>query len=237
MATHASAHPEAVSVRLEWVDRALDPEGIAILDADERARAARFRFERDRRRFVARRAFLRRILAEHTGLEPGGVRYRRSAHGKPELLDVDGVAFSTSHADDVAIVAVVARGDVGVDIERVRPMPDALEIARRFFTARESAHLLATPASMRSAAFLRLWTRKEACVKLVGRGLSMPLGDFEVLDRPGGDVVGLRGTTEMVPVRLWPVEVPVGFVATVAATETAAATNPSARPLQLAVAS
>jgi 4'-phosphopantetheinyl transferase len=233
METLAPGQGGAVHIWLEWIDTAPEPEGLPILDDDERARAGRLRFERDRRRFVARRAFRRRILGEHLGIEPVSVRYRRSANGKPELLGATGLAFSASHSDGLAIVAVTTQGEVGVDIERVRPMPDALNIARRFFAAREYEHLRSVPAGTRSEAFLRLWTAKEACIKLVGRGLSMPLDDFEVLEWGGGDVIRLGGVDGAPSIRLFSVDVPAGYVASVAATAAAVIAGPP----QLAIAS
>jgi 4'-phosphopantetheinyl transferase len=207
MATPAGGEGAAVHFWLERVGGTAEPRDLAILDDEERARAHRFSFERDRRRFVARRAFLRRVLAEYTGGAPARIRYRKSPTGKPQLADVDGVAFSTSHADGLAIVAVATGGEVGVDIERIRAMPDALDIARRFFTEHEAAHLSAIAGPMRSAAFLRLWTRKEAYVKALGHGLALPLDDFEVLE-------------PVVPpsARLWSVDVPDEYVASVAVT-------------------
>jgi len=225
----------AVDLRLEWIDTAVPPTEIGSLDPGERARAARFRFERDRRRFVARRLFLRRALAEHLGVDPAGIRYRTSTHGKPELDLVDApVAFSTSHAGDLAIVAVVAGGEVGVDIERIRPMRDALDIARKFFTADEVEHLQWLSGAGRSTAFLRLWTRKEAYVKLLGRGLSIPLDDFDVLGVGGVDGIELGCTAERPAASLWSVDVPDDYLATVALGTAARTVEPA---LQLAIAS
>jgi 4'-phosphopantetheinyl transferase len=213
----------------------VEPAGVGTLDAGERARAARFRFERDRRRFVARRLFLRAVLAEHMGVEPAGIRYRASGYGKPELDLADaGIAFSTSHADDLAIVAVVRGGEVGADIERIRTMRDALDIARKFFTACEVEHLSSLTGASRSAAFLRLWTGKEAYVKLLGRGLSMPLDGFDVVGLDRLDRVELDGTAERPAASLWSVDVPKGYLATVAL---GVAARPVEPPLQLAIAS
>jgi 4'-phosphopantetheinyl transferase len=224
----------AVHIWLEWIDAAGAPEGSATLDDDELLRAGQFRFERDRRRFVARRAFLRRILAGYAGVAPASIRYRRSAAGKPELLDSRGLAFSTSQADGLAIVAVATRGEVGVDIERVRPVAEALDLARRMFTERESEHLSSLPPALASEAFLRLWTRKEAYVKALGHGLSMPLDGFEVLPLADGGVVESRVAGERSAIRLWSVDVPAGYVATVATT---AVTHAPDQPERMAMAS
>jgi 4'-phosphopantetheinyl transferase len=156
-----------------------------VLDADERARTERFHFQGDRARFVARRAFLRRVLAGHLGIAPAAIRYRTSLLGRPELDPALGITFSTSHADGLAVVAVASGGPVGVDLEHRRPVPDALELAKRFFSAREHDHLASLPDEIRSTVFLGLWTRKEAYVKAIGAGLSRPFGDVDVLELDG----------------------------------------------------
>ncbi len=155
------------------------------LDAAEAARAGRFQFERDRIRFIARRTFLRQVLAGYLGVAPARVRYLISARGRPELASSSGIAFSASHSDGLAVVAVAVDRHVGVDLERVRPMPEALDLADRVCSPAESAHLrIAAPAD-RDELFLRLWTRKEAYVKALGAGLSMSLDAIDV--GPYGD--------------------------------------------------
>ena len=150
------------------------------LDAAEVARAGRFRFERDRSRFIARRAFLRRVLAGYLGVAPELVLYLISARGRPELDSSSGIAFSASHSDGLAVVAVARDRHVGVDLERVRPMPDALDLADRVCSPAESTELRFVAPADRGERFLRLWTRKEAYVKALGAGLSMSLAEIEV---------------------------------------------------------
>ena len=217
-----------VHVWLEWIDATPEAADDAILDDEERARARAFRFARDRRRFVSRRTFLRRTLAGYVGVAPAELRYRTSAAGKPRLADRDDVAFSTSHADGLAIVAIARTGEVGVDIERVRPMPNALELAERLFSVREHEHLRSIPASTRSEAFLRLWTRKEAYVKLAGVGLGMRLDTFDVLGDGEGHVLVDRNESVRAPARLRPLNLPAGSVGSVAFTSERVALEPPA---------
>lgn len=173
-----------------------DEDALAgVLDAHERARAARFRLERDRLRFINRRAFVRRVLARYLGLAPGQVRIRTSSLGRPELADVCGIHFNVSHSDGVVAVTVTRGHPVGVDIERVRPVHDALDLAQGLFAQREVEWLRSIPETTRSMAFLTLWTRKESVVKAAGGGLSMPLDGFDILGADGrvrwpGDVPG-----------------------------------------------
>jgi 4'-phosphopantetheinyl transferase len=89
------------------------------------------------------------------------------------------VRFSLSHAGERALLAVTSGRHVGIDIEQERPL-DALELARRFFSAKEITALQALAPAERASAFFRCWTRKEAFVKALGTGLRFPLDSFEV---------------------------------------------------------
>jgi 4'-phosphopantetheinyl transferase len=159
----------------------------AHLSPDERARAARFRFPVHRTAFVAGRGVQRDILARYTGLAPAELTYREGSHGKPEL---DGAAaaeirFNVSNAGDLALYAVTVRREIGVDLEQLKPMPDGMDIAQRFFSAPENEVFAALAEEVRDLAFFRCWTRKEAYIKAVGEGLSMPLDRFDVAFAPG----------------------------------------------------
>jgi 4'-phosphopantetheinyl transferase len=157
------------------------------LSRDELRRAARFRFERDRRRFVVARAALRGILADYLGEPPGRLRFAQGLHGKPILATPycdSGLRFNVSHAEELALCAVTRGREVGVDVEWVRPLPDADALAERFFSAAERAALGQLPAARRLQAFFCCWTRKEAYLKAVGAGLLQPLDSFDVSVAP-----------------------------------------------------
>ncbi len=154
-------------------------QSLLLLSAEEQARADRFHFPRDRRRFVLARAFLRTLLGDYTGEAPVRVPLHLSSSGKPFLADRSDLHFNLSHCEDRGVVAI-ARRAIGVDLERMRAVPEALSIAGNLFAPSETQALLAFPAELRSEAFLRCWTRKEAYVKARGVGLSIPLTSFEV---------------------------------------------------------
>jgi 4'-phosphopantetheinyl transferase len=157
-----------------------------LLSPDEQLRADRFRFERDRRRYVTGRGSLRRLLGRCVGEEPGRLRFHYGAMGKP--LAVEGapqLRFNLSHSQGLALYAVACGRELGVDIEALRPLADAENIARRFFSASESAALRRLPEPQRIAGFFNCWTRKEAWLKAVGDGLSRPLSDVDVSLVPG----------------------------------------------------
>lgn len=151
-----------------------------LLDADERARAARFAFDRLRRRYRAAHVALRRLLARCDGSDPAALRFEHGAHGKPRLAGrADAPSFNLSDSDDIALIALAPDGEVGVDVERLRPIADATELAAIHFCAREADWVAATAAAERDRAFLRVWVVKEACLKALGTGLSLPAASFD----------------------------------------------------------
>jgi 4'-phosphopantetheinyl transferase len=158
-----------------------------VLSPDERARAARFVFARDRRRFVVTRACLRALLARHGGVPASAIRFAYGAHGKPSWPDAagGGVHFSVSHSEEVALIALARHVALGVDVEAVRPLDDLAGIAARFFTAAEAATILGVPAHQRELAFFLCWTRKEAFSKARGDGLTLSLDRYRVTCAPG----------------------------------------------------
>ena len=158
----------------------------SVLERAELDRGARKRDERTRARFLASRAWLRVILAGYLDIEPAQVRYEVAGRGKPFVAGGGDVCFSVSRSADVALVAVSRRGDVGVDVERIRGDVDHIGLADRFFTAAEAEMLRSVPGPDRVAAFFELWVRKEAVVKASGDGLAGGLGHVDVRDGIAG---------------------------------------------------
>jgi 4'-phosphopantetheinyl transferase len=174
-------------VHVWWLSLRPEPRGVEreaeVLSPEERERAGRFRFARDRDRFVLGRSFVRTLLGTYTGEAPARVRLESMEAGKPFLAGRSDVHFNLSHCEDRGVLAVANR-PVGVDLERVREVAEADAIAARLFGDSEVEALRTFPFSERSEAFLRCWTRKEAYVKGKGVGLLTPLRSFEVsLDR------------------------------------------------------
>lgn len=153
------------------------------LSAPERERAGRFRFERDRRRFIVARARLRELLGARLGVPPAAVELACGSNGKPALARRGAHAhwrFNVSHCDDVAVYAFSRSREVGIDVEAIRPLPAADAIAAQFFSPRESAAYRAAAPRDRPLAFFRCWTRKEAFLKALGVGLSVRLDELDV---------------------------------------------------------
>ncbi len=160
----------------------------ASLSSAEAERAARFRFERDRDRFVAGRGLLRRLLGRYLQTDPQAVEFTYSAEGKPALAGAfaaSGLHFNLAHSEGLALLAVTRAGPVGIDVERIRALSDAAELVSRFFSARESAAFRLLPEDQKPAAFFSLWTRKEAWLKATGEGLAHLLARVEVSFLPG----------------------------------------------------
>ncbi len=155
-----------------------------LLSPDERARRDRFHDPRNGARFACGRAELRRILAAELGTEPEALRFRYNPHGKPELDGPGRVQFNLSHSQDRVVLALSRTHVVGVDIEVPRQFGE--DVARVAFTVAERAALARLPDDERRVAFYRYWTCKEAVVKALGCGLSLPPTRLSIaFDRSG----------------------------------------------------
>jgi 4'-phosphopantetheinyl transferase len=165
------------------------------LTADERQRAERFLFEKDRTHFVVSRGLLRVLLGGYLRQDPPHLRFTYGPHGKPALATHTGRAplrFNVSHSHGLALYAVTRGREVGVDVERIRPEIAQEKIAERFFAPREVTVLRRLPPLLQTSAFFACWTRKEAYMKAKGDGLALPLDQFEVSLAPGEPAALLR---------------------------------------------
>ncbi|HZN10638.1 MAG TPA: 4'-phosphopantetheinyl transferase superfamily protein [Blastocatellia bacterium] len=161
---------------------------LATMTADERRRAGRYHFARDREHFIVARGMLRAILGRYLGRGPGDLQFIYAAYGKPALSTEPshgGLRFNLSHSHGLALLAVTRDREVGVDLEFIRPGVIEEEIAEHFFSAAEVRLLRALPPAEQAEAFFNCWTRKEAYIKARGEGLSLPLDQFEVSLAPG----------------------------------------------------
>lgn len=161
---------------------------LGTLSLEERARALRFRFERDRRRFVAARGLLRSTLASYLGSSPEELRFRYGPYGKPYLSltsSYPDIRFNLSRSEGLALYAVALGREVGVDLERLRPWSFARGVAARFFSTREKEALAAAPEPERAELFFACWTAREAHLKARGLGLAGGLGGPALQLEPG----------------------------------------------------
>jgi len=177
-----------------WAVRLDDSSGDfnrELISPDERERAARFKFERDRRCYRVAHIALHDILRRYLPSDPPCVSFDIGANGKPILpqpLASSGVEFNLSHSNEMALLAVTHGREVGVDIEYVKEDFQFQEIAERFFTAREVAAMRGLPANLQRQAFFKCWTSKEAFLKAKGTGLSGALDEVEIAMSSDGQV-------------------------------------------------
>jgi 4'-phosphopantetheinyl transferase len=160
------------------------PELWKLLTDDERARAERFHFARDRDRYVGARGALRVLLASHGSSRPEQLRFVYSPQGKPALAgEAPALRFNLAHSDDLAVIAIAEGRDVGVDVEREPSDEVVTEVGPRVLCERERESLARLDGASRRRAFARLWTRKEACIKADGGGFALPLDRIDVSGR------------------------------------------------------
>lgn len=168
----------------------------SMLSPDERARADRFVFERDRRDFVAAHALLRGALSHHSGLSPDEWRFESEAAGKPYLLHQSELQFNIAHTRGLVACALSLAGPVGIDVECVDGEREIGSISESYFAPTEVAELKACEEGRpQQARFIELWTLKEAYLKALGAGLGRPLDEiaFHFVDASGLQVTAQDG--------------------------------------------
>lgn len=165
------------------IKRVIEDHFLNLLSEDEVQRANRFRFELDRRHFIAARGYLRELLAGYLNLAAHNIEFAYSEYGKPSVIGPVPLSFNVSHSKGKAIFAVSDSAEIeaiGVDVESLQRKVEITLVAKHFFAPMEVETLFALPESEQFAAFLRCWTRKEAFIKAKGDGLSLGLDQFEV---------------------------------------------------------
>lgn len=158
------------------------------LSCDELQRAQRFLFAKDRNHFIVARGVLRKILSYYIEKQPYEIRFDYNKYGKPFLPYEFGgelFRFNLSHSSSICLYAISQNREVGIDIEYIREDFSDLEIADRFFSPDEVAVLRSLPVADQKKGFFLCWTRKEALIKAKGKGLSIPLDQFDVSLIPG----------------------------------------------------
>ena len=167
-----------------------------LLSSDEQARADRFHFDIDRRHFIVARGSLRTILSRYLEIAPAEIQFSYESHGKPRIASANSQAerlkFNVAHSGGLALYAFTLVGEIGIDLEHIRPEFTGDDIARRFFSATEVARLDKLPTQTRHEAFFNCWTRKEAFIKAKGVGLSLALDQFDVTLAPAEPAALLR---------------------------------------------
>lgn len=204
------------------------PETVAalgkLLSADEQSRAARFHFPKDRQHFIVARGRLRKLLGRYLEIAPRDVCFAYGDHGKPALApettrQLTPLEFNLAHSGSLAVYAFTLCGEIGVDLEHIKPEFAGDDIARRFFSPTEVACLDQLSADERVLAFFSCWTRKEAFIKAKGMGLSLGLDQFDVTLAPDQEAKLLRTRWDESEASRWSLralEIGAGYVGAVA---------------------
>ena len=156
-----------------------------LLSEEEIKRAKRFHFEKDQKRYIATRSMLRKILSDYCQSEPEAQKFGSNQYGKPYLRDNGWLRFNISHSGDKILFGFTRNRELGVDIEYIKPFKNAHQIVERYFSDHEKAQFKSLPEHMKNKAFFSCWTRKEAYIKALGKGMSLPLDEFTVDFWPG----------------------------------------------------
>ena len=214
------------NVHIWWVDLNLPDVFVQqlwlILSDDERKRAQRFYFERDRRRFVAARGTLRLVLGHYLRHPPDTIQFCYEPAGKPYLSPSGSestINFNVSHSGEAALIGLCQDERVGIDIEFKNRDHATLAVARHFFAPEEIAALENLPADARCDAFYRIWAMKESYIKGRGEGVSLGLDTFAVslaCEQPSALLRSSEGESELKRWRFWAVDVGENYAASLA---------------------
>ena len=178
------------TVKLDAEARTVDRCRV-LLSPEEAAQARRCGSLQLAQRFTLSRGVLRVLLGSYLAQSAASVRLVISQAGKPGLAaSTSGLEFNSSGSADIALYAFASNCILGVDIERTRSIEDMPQLVEQFFHVEEARDFFSLPEEEREWAFFACWTRKEAYVKALGGGLSVPLDSFRMTLRPG-EPVGL----------------------------------------------
>lgn len=189
-----------------------------LLSKDEKDKSRKFRFKKDKHEYVISRGFLRIVLSSYTDLFPEILNISYGPFGKPYLTEEYAkLKFNLSHSYGITMIAVNKDNEVGIDIEKVKNLEDQFGLAKKYYTENE-IKLLNSESQFQTNVFYKIWTRKEAIIKTVGKGLSIPLNLIDVSDPANilydssSDLTG----TEFNKCKLYNVDAPDGYEAAVA---------------------
>ena len=161
------------------------------LSADEHARAERYHFAYDRHHFIVARGLLRSILGNYVHVEPDHLQFNSGPHGKPALAQTSSrnvLRFNLSHSQGLALYAFTRDREVGIDLEYIRPIAEAQQIAERYFSVQVRNTLRNLPPAELSRQFFIYWTRMEAYLKARGDGLTGLSEEHELAKRSGARI-------------------------------------------------
>ncbi len=174
----------------------------ACLTAEERNQGNRLIRPLHQQRFLLSHAILRWILSRYLEQSPDTISFEKGAHGKP-YVEGRSIQFNMTHSNDLALYAISAEMEVGIDVEYIEHPRRSDALVKRFFSKQEHEEYQGFPEDERGLAFYRAWTRKEAYLKATGLGLSYPLDRFDVSLAPAGDHCLLHVEDQNEVIRDW----------------------------------
>lgn len=183
--------PDEVHLWVVEPERVTDPGLLSayhtLLNAEERERHSRFRFEKHRQQFLVSHALVRVTLSRYAPVPPASWRFSTNAYGRPEISGegLPRLRFNLSHTDGMAVCAVALDMEVGADVEHSGRPGQTVELADSFFASSEVKALRALPPERQRERFFDYWTLKESYIKARGAGLSLPLDQFAFHLEPG----------------------------------------------------
>ena len=159
----------------------------SILSKDEQERAEKLKTEDKRQQYIITRGNLRKCLGLLTESDPAVFKFKYLKHGKPVLEDstlYTDITFNVSHSNDVALVAISRKQNIGIDVEKINYEADHQALVTRFFSKAEQAEFNNYSESIKAKAFYACWTRKEAFIKATGDGVTYGLDTFDITVDP-----------------------------------------------------
>ncbi|MFH0957091.1 MAG: 4'-phosphopantetheinyl transferase superfamily protein, partial [Pseudomonadota bacterium] len=154
-----------------------------LLSDEEKKSAQEFKSNDNRSLFIIRRGVLRSLIQDYTGIQADTVEFSLSTWGKPEIVqkrELESLEFNATHSRNMMLVAFGRNFRLGVDLEYVDQDYPVKKVATRFFTSEESSILRELAPDEIVERFFEIWVRKEAFLKALGLGLSLPLNSFQV---------------------------------------------------------
>ncbi|WP_422105257.1 4'-phosphopantetheinyl transferase family protein [Winogradskyella sp.] len=151
-----------------------------LLSKDEKIKAHKFKFEKDKRVSIIARGALRVLLGKYLDISPEKIVFKYGDYGKPEFKNWQNLKFNTSHAKDLVVFGFTKNSEIGIDVEYCKSNFDVMDIVDNYFSKKEIEAIHKIPKHMQTQAFYRGWTRKEAFIKAKAKGLSFPLDAFSV---------------------------------------------------------
>lgn len=150
----------------------------SVLSEKELARVPYFEFDHARDSYVISQGALRMLISVYLNIPPGELRLGRRRKGKPYSIDDPGLYFNMSNSGDLVALAFSRDGEVGIDIEQIRPLHDLDEMINRNFTTREIRFINGKP-NEKISRFFRFWTIKESFLKAIGEGMRLRPDNLE----------------------------------------------------------